>query len=219
MTSTQKAQNDAFIKKFKKDNKIMTQTKIPTPVDEFNKKLIRDDCLLTDGMHWKKYVEEFKYDPMKHADAMMTLLSMCQRCGCSPWQIVNLAVSNFGQTKFDDAAIYLMRDSMLSPEEIENDYSTEDVDEDIDEDDGVDHDDDDGNIQDKLPVETPHTPTKEDLEYIAEIARTGGNGAAKEKMRGTQRPRPPYLNTSKRARKGPLEEEMITAEQLLAETK
>ena len=218
MTSTQKAQNEAFIKKFKKDNKIMTQTKIPTPVDEFNKKLIRDDCLLTDGMHWKKYVDEFKYDPMKHADAMMTLLGMCHRCGCSPWQIVNLAVSNFGHTKFDDAAIYMMRDSMLSPEEIENDYSTEEIDaDDVDDDDGVDHDDDDGNSDDKLPYE-PGVPTKEDLEYIAEIARTGGNGAAKENMRTARRPA--YLtNTPKRARKGPLEEEMITAEQLLAETK
>jgi hypothetical protein len=217
MTSNQKAQNDAFIKKFKKDNKILTQTKIPTPVDEFNKKLIRDDCLLTDGMHWKKYVDEFKYDPMKHADAMMALLSMCQRCGCSPWQIVNLAVSNFGQTKFDDAAIYFMRDNMLSPELDESMYSTDEDDED-----DVDRDDEDGNSDDKLPrvpLGEPYIPSKEDLEYIAEIARTGGNGAAKETTRTPRRAPPAFLNnTAKRARKGPLEEEMTTAEKLLAET-
>jgi len=158
---------------------------------------------------------------MKHADAMMALLSMCQRCGCSPWQIVNLAVSNFGQTKFDDAAIYLMRDNMLSPElldeDIENEYSTDEIDED-----DVDRDDEDGNSDDKLPrvpLGEPYIPSKEDLEYIAEIARTGGNGAAKETTRTPRRAPPAFLNnTAKRARKGPLEEETMTAEKLLAET-
>jgi len=212
MTSAQKAQNDAFIKKFKKDNKILTQSKLPTPVDEFNKKLIRDDCLLTDGMHWKKFVDEFKYDPIKHLNAMHALLDMCERCCCAPWQLVNLAVSNFGQTKFDDATIFMLRDNMLSPEELAEEIDEDDV-EDVTSEDFVDENDDDaeGNPDDKRPARS-----QEDYDYIAEIARTGGN-AAQETVKTPRKPRRPLYQRrdTKRARTGPAEEEIVTAQEVI----
>lgn len=145
MTNPNKESNEAFIKKFKKDNKILNQTKLPTPVDVFNKKLIADDCLLTDGMHWKKWCEEFKYDPMAHLEAMQVLIDICKRCSCAPWQLVNLAVSNFGFTKFTDDTIFTLRDNMLTDvAEDEEDEEDVDIDDEIDEiDDEIDHDDDD----------------------------------------------------------------------------
>lgn len=110
---TQEDKNQAFIKQFKKDNNVKVQTTLPTALDRFQTQVISDGCTATDGAWWRKYCDDFKMNFRGQRMAMHTLLELCFRCSCEPWQLIKLGRQNYGFTKFTDREILVLRDNLL----------------------------------------------------------------------------------------------------------
>lgn len=127
---TQEDKNQAFIKQFKKDNNVKVQTTLPTALDRFQTQVISDGCTATDGAWWRKYCDDFKMNFRSQRMAMHTLLELCFRCSCEPWQLIKLGRQNYGFTKFTDHEILVLRDNLLDdgePCEGEEDGSYEET--------------------------------------------------------------------------------------------
>lgn len=136
---TQQDKNQAFIKQFKKDNNIKTQTLLPTPLDVFAAQVVKDNCTATDGAWWRKYCEHFKLNYRQEHIAMAHFMDMCNTCQCMPWELIKFGREHFGFTKFDAVEIMLLMENLLDTEEERNDNPSSEEAYAIDDDDEQEH--------------------------------------------------------------------------------
>lgn len=122
MNSTQSQINKDFVKKFKKDNGIKVQTKLPTAIDLFSARVISDGCTATDGAWWRRFCEQFKLDPAKYGPAMTAMLDICRKCGdAKPWELIRFGRQTYGFTTFDENEIHMLEINMLADLDADDD--------------------------------------------------------------------------------------------------
>lgn len=110
------AANAAFIKKFKTDHNVKTQTKLPSQIEAQNAKAVADGYTVTDAIWWRRFVEMVKYDPDGYCTGMNILFEMMTRCHCGPIALINFGRTTYGFEKFDCDEICILRDNMLAYE-------------------------------------------------------------------------------------------------------
>jgi len=108
--------NAAFIKKFKTDHNVKTQTKLPSQIEAQNAKAVADGYTVTDAIWWRRFVEMVKYDPDGYCTGMNILIDMMTRCHCGPIALINFGRTTYGFEKFDCDEICILRDNMLAYE-------------------------------------------------------------------------------------------------------
>lgn len=105
--------NKSFISKFKKDNKVTVQTKLPSRVELDNANAVSEGYTVTDAIWWRRFVEEFKYSPLVYIDAMKLLCAMALKCKCHPVGLVHFGRTTYGFKQFGVEEVIALRDNML----------------------------------------------------------------------------------------------------------
>ena len=105
--------NKSFISKFKKDNKVTVQTKLPSRVEQDNANAVSEGYTVTDAIWWRRFVEEFKYSPLQYIDAMALICDMATKCKCHPVGLVHFGRTTYGFKQFGHAEVETLRENML----------------------------------------------------------------------------------------------------------
>lgn len=105
--------NKSFISKFKKDNKVLVQAKLPSRVELDNAKAIENGYTTTDAIWWRRFAEEVKFDPVGTAEDVILLFEMAKKCQCSPVGLVHFGRTTYGFKQFGHDEICTLRDNML----------------------------------------------------------------------------------------------------------
>jgi len=109
-----KSINTAFIKKFKKDNNIKVQTKLPSRVEADNAKAIAAGYSVIDATWFRRFMEEVKFDPIKYRRVMRMLFDMAEQCDCSPVGLVHFGRTTYGFKEFGGDQIVFLHEHMLA---------------------------------------------------------------------------------------------------------
>jgi len=105
--------NKSFISKFKKDNKVLVQTKLPSRVELDNAKAIENGYTTTDAIWWRRFAEEVKFDPVGTLEDAIVLFEMAKKCQCSPVGLVHFGRTTYGFKQFGHDEIWALRENML----------------------------------------------------------------------------------------------------------
>lgn len=105
--------NKSFISKFKKDNKVTVQTKLPSRVELDNANAVSEGYTVTDAIWWRRFVEEFKYSPLVYIESMQLLCEMALKCKCHPVGLVHFGRTTYGFKQFGDAEVEVLHANML----------------------------------------------------------------------------------------------------------
>jgi len=109
--------NKAFIKKFKKDNNVKVQTKLPSRVEHDNELCIARGNSLIDANWWRRFIEEVKFDPMSYAPQMVRLFEMAQKCNCHPTGLIYFGRTTYGWKQFGRDEIDYLRDNLIADDD------------------------------------------------------------------------------------------------------
>jgi len=109
--------NKSFISKFKKDNKVTVQTKLPSRVELDNANAVSEGYTVTDAIWWRRFVEEFKYSPLVYIDAMSLLCAMALKCKCHPVGLVHFGRTTYGFKQFGVEEVAVLHENMLNFED------------------------------------------------------------------------------------------------------
>jgi len=104
--------NKDFITKFKKENNVKLQAKLPSAIDVLNAQVIKDGCTLWDAAQWRKFMQAATHKFADYRDALDTLLSLCIHCSCEPWVLIKTGRELYGFKKFDQAECFYLRDHL-----------------------------------------------------------------------------------------------------------
>lgn len=116
--------NKSFISKFKKDNKVTVQTKLPSRVELDNAKAVNAGYTVTDAIWWRRFVDEVKFDPEHNAAAFVHLVEMAERCKCEPVGLIHFGRTTYGFKQFGNAEVFVLTENMLdyNPSAEEGEY-------------------------------------------------------------------------------------------------
>jgi len=118
--TTQNEQNTLFIRKFKKDNNIKVQTKLPSRVEADNAKAVTNGYAVVDATWFRRFMEEAKYDPVAYGADLISLFEMARTCASSPVGLVNFGRTNYGWKQFGHDEIVYLREHMLADHDDED---------------------------------------------------------------------------------------------------
>jgi hypothetical protein len=108
--------NKSFVSKFKKDNKVLTQTKLPSRVETNNAEAVSLGYTMTDAIWWRRFVEEFKFNPDAYSAAVTLVLAMALKCECHPCGLIHFGRTTYGFKQFGVEEVFTLRDNMLDYE-------------------------------------------------------------------------------------------------------
>jgi len=105
--------NKSFVSKFKKDNKVLTQTKLPSRIELDNANAVSEGYTVTDAIWWRRFVEEFKYSPLVYIESMQLLCEMALKCKCHPVGLVHFGRTTYGFKQFGAEEVEVLHANML----------------------------------------------------------------------------------------------------------
>lgn len=131
-----KADNDKFIKAFKKQAGAKTQTVLPTAITAHNEWAVRQGWSICDAMHWRSLCEHAKLaqDEIEGDSTLELLLGTIEiaaRCDSHPCGLIAHAREAFGAKTWDIDTLHMMMDQLI-PEDEQDQVDVDDDDDDGD---------------------------------------------------------------------------------------
>jgi len=106
--------NSIFIKKFKKDNNVKVQTKLPSRVEADNATAVTNGFSVIDATWFRRFMEEAKFHPVTYGSDVIYLFEMAARCGCSPVGLIHFGRTNYGFKQFGHDEVVYLKEHMLA---------------------------------------------------------------------------------------------------------
>lgn len=118
--------NKAFISKFKSDNNVKTQSKLPSAIDVQNEMIVREGGTLWDATMWRKWCDKVKFGYNQYTEANLKFLNLCEHLECTPWALIKLGRELYAFRDWGTNEIQFLMDHLVVSD---NEGSYEETDE------------------------------------------------------------------------------------------